>query len=552
MFRKLMLSTALAAAVMVPATARAEAVLTAFAQELTAWVENFNPYLNATVIPSAEDFIFEPLVVFNVLQGGKPEYRLAESFTYGDDLKSVTFKIRDGVKWSDGQPFTAKDVLFTFNLIKQHKQLDLRAIWGSINNVEIVDGNSVRIDFNQADAGLIYKIVGVYVVPEHIWSKVADPVTFTNPNPVGSGPMTEIRRFTPQEYVQCRNPNYWDADNLKVDCLRFPQIAGNDQALALAAKGELDWFGSFLPDIEKTYVAADPEHHGYWFPAGSPVAFTMNMQSTDAGNNKAFNDVNFRRAFSMAMDRQAMVDIAGYGYPTINEYPSGIGKAFHAWNNPEVDAKFGQFYKYNIEAAKQLLADSGYKDADGDGFIDNPDGSKISFEVIVPNGWTDWVNTCQLAIEGLAELGIDARLATPEAPAWTDALRTGNYQVAINSFTTGVTPHFSIDLALHSRNIGQTRFAAAKYSNPDLDKLLDSFYTTADHEQQVQIMNQIQVEIAEDTPIVPVFNNPLWYEYNTKRFTGWYNADNPVARPVVYAGVPERLLHLLALRPVAE
>lgn len=552
MLRKLLLTTAVAAATLAPAAARAETVLTAFAQELTAWVENFNPYSTATVVPSAEDFMFEPLVIFNVLQGGKPEYRLAESFTYGDDLKSVTFKLRDGLKWSDGEPLTAKDVLFTFNLIKEHKQLDIRAIWGSISNVELVGENSIRIDFNQPDAGLIYKIVGVYTVPEHIWSKVEDPVTFTNPKPVGSGPMTEITRFTPQEYVQCRNPNYWDAASLHVDCMRFPQIAGNDQALALAAKGELDWFGSFLPDIEKTYVAADPEHHGYWFPAGSPVAFTMNLQSTDEGNHKAFNDVNFRRAFSMAMDRQAMVDIAGYGYPTINEYPSGIGKAFHAWNNPEADAQFGQYYKYNIEGAKQILADAGYKDADGDGFIDNPDGSPIKFDVIVPNGWTDWVNTCQLAIEGLTELGINASLSTPEAPAWTDALRTGTYQVAINSFTTGVTPHFSIDLALHSRNIGQTRFASAKYSNPELDALLDSFYTTADHDKQVEILNKIQLVIGADTPIVPVFNNPLWYEYNTKRFTGWYNADNPVARPVVYAGVPERLLHLLALRPVAQ
>ena len=135
-------------------------------------------------------------MIFNVLQGGKPEYRLAESFAYNDDLTAVTFKIRDGVKWSDGQPFTANDVLFTFNMLKAHPELDLNAIWTQIKDVS-VDGNNVTIDFNASNSGLIYKLVQVYVVPEHVWKDVADPSTFTNDNkPVGSGPMTEITRFT--------------------------------------------------------------------------------------------------------------------------------------------------------------------------------------------------------------------------------------------------------------------------------------------------------------------------------------------------------------------
>jgi peptide/nickel transport system substrate-binding protein len=548
---KTVLKALLVTSVMAPVTARAEVILTALPDESTAWVENFNPFNTTTRVPSVEDFMYEPLVIFNAIKDGEPNYRLAESFAYSDDLKSVTFKLRD-VKWSDGKPFTAKDVVFTFNMIKQHKALDLQAIWDQIDGIEAVDDHTVKINYKSANSGLIFKIVQIYIVPEHVWASVKDPVSFTNPNPVGSGPLTEIRRFTPQEYVQCRNPNYWDNATLKVDCMRFPQVAGNDQTIALAAKGELDWFGSFLPDIEKTYVGTDPKHHGYWFPAGSMVSFTMNFETANAGNHAAFNNLAFRRAFSMAMDRQAMVDIAGYGYPTLNEYPSGLGRAFHSWNDPKVDEKYGAFSKYNIEGAKAELAKAGFKDTDGDGFVENPDGSKISFDIIVPNGWTDWVNTCQLAIEGLTEVGIQAKLATPDVPGWTDALMTGKYDVAINSFRTGVTPHFMYDEALNSRNKGKTRYASAHYSNPELDALLNSFYTTNDHAKQVEIMNKIQEVIGANMPFVAVFNNPLWYEYNTKRFTGWFNADNPVARPVVYGGVPERLLHLLALRPVAQ
>ncbi|MCW5720109.1 MAG: ABC transporter substrate-binding protein [Devosia sp.] len=527
-----------------------EAILTAVPQQLTAWVENYNPMNATTVLPTVQDFMYEPLVVFNAIKGGEANYRLATSYAYSDDQLALTFTMRDGVTWSDGTPLTAKDVAFTFNLVKTHPALDLRAVWPGLESVEAIDDKTVRFTYKQVNAGLIYQIVQTYVVPEHVWAGVADPLTFTNPDPVGSGPLTQIRRFTPQEYVQCRNPNYWDAAELEVDCMRMPQVSNNDQVLSMAANGELDWFGSFLPDIERTYLSGDPDHRGYWFPAGSPVYFSLNMQSEDPGLNEAFNKVEFRRAFSMAMDRQAMVDIAGYGYPTANEYASGLGQAYDVWNNAEVEAEYGHFAHFDIDAAKALLADTGFSDTNGDGFLETPSGAPIAFEIIVPNGWTDWVNTVQLAVEGLTEIGINAAMATPESPAWTDALISGKYQVAINSVTTGVSPHFFLDLSLHSRHIGQNRFASARYVNPALDAALDGFNTTTDEAAQRQAMSEILGLIAADMPLINVFNNPLWYEYNTSRFTGFFNADNPVARPVVYAGVPERLLHLLALSPV--
>jgi peptide/nickel transport system substrate-binding protein len=528
------------------------AILTAVPQQLTTWVENYNPYNNTTILPTVQDFMYEPLVVFNMMQGGEANYRLAESYEYSDDMLSLTFTLREGLQWSDGEPLTAADAVFSFELIKEFPALDQRAAWPKLEGVELVDDRTFTLHFKEVDAGLIYQLVQVYIVPEHVWADVEDPVTFTNPTAVGSGPLTEIDRFTPQEYVQCRNPNYWDAESLHVDCMRMPQLANNDQVLTAAANGELDWFGSFLPDIERTYVGNDPDNHGYWFPAGSPVFFSLNLEHEDAGLNEAFNDVAFRRAFSMAMDRQAMVDIAGYGYPTVNDYPSGLGRAYHSWNNPEVEAEYGQFTEFDIEGAAAELEAAGYTDADGDGFLDTPSGAPIAFSIIVPNGWTDWVNTVQLAVEGLNELGINASMQTPESPAWTDQLIAGDYDAAINSVVTGVSPHYFMDQALHSRHIGQSRYQSARYANSELDALLDSFNMTVDSAEQTEIMNEIQMAIAEDMPLINVFNNPLWYEYNTKRFTGFFNADNPVARPVVYSGVPERLLHLLNLRPVAE
>jgi len=549
-------SALLASALVLPVAAGAmaqedgRAILTAVPQQLTAWVENYNPYNATTVLPTILDFMYEPLVVFNALQGGEPEYRLAESFEYSDDQLSITFVLREGLVWSDGEPLTAEDVVFSFELMREHPALDLRAVWPKLQGIEAIDDRTVRIDLTEVDAGLIYQLVQVYPVPKHIWEGVEDPVTYTKPTTVGSGPLTEIDRITPQEYIQCRNPNYRDADSLHVDCMRLPQLANNDQVLSAAANGELDWFGSFLPDIERTYVGTDPDNHGYWFPAGSPVFFSLNMQIEEPGLNEAFNDVVFRRAFSMAMDREAMVDIAGYGYPTVNDYPSGLGRAYHSWNNPEVEAEYGQYTEFDIEGARALLEEAGYADTNGNGYLETPSGEPIRFSIIVPNGWTDWVNTVQLAVEGLNEIGIDASMQTPESPAWTDQLMAGDYQAAINSVTTGVTPHYFLDQSLHSRHIGQSRFQSARYANPELDAALDAFNATTDADEQAEIMNEIQMIIAADMPLINVFNNPLWYQYNTSRFTGFFNADNPHARPVVYSGVPERLLHLLALRPV--
>jgi len=244
-----------------------------------------------------------------------------------------------------------------------------------------------------------------------------------------------------------------------------------------------------------------------------------------------------------------MVDIAGYGYPTINEYPSGLGRAFDAWNKPTVDEKYGVFARYDAEAAKAMLAEAGYADQNGDGFVETPDGDPIAFDILVPNGWTDWVNTVQIAVEGLRDVGIDAKVATPESPLWQERLVSGDFDVSINAHITGPDPFVQFDGVLHSRNQGRTRYAPSRYRNPDLDQLLDGFYATADRAEQKKIMNDIQMAIAADLPYVAVYNNPRWYQYNTKRFEGFFDADNPGSVPTVHDGQPERLLQLLALTP---
>jgi len=532
------------------APAAKPSTLTVVASLSTGWVRNFNPFNETTRLHSTRDFLFEPLVIFNAMHGGRPHYRLATDFDFSDDLLTLTFTLRDGVLWSDGQPFDAEDVVFTFRMLKRHRALDTLDIWERVSDVQAPDPHTVVFTLRKANANMAFEIVRVPIVPEHVWSRVADPVTFTNAEPVGTGPMTEVVRFTTQVYVQCRNPHYWDAASLAVDCLSFPQLGSNDQLLTAAAAGKIDWFGAFLPDIERTYVAADPEHHRYWFPPGGTVAININFDAVPAGNRRAFRDLNFRRAVSMAVDRRAITDIAGYGYPVVNDYASGLGRFYHAWVNKAAEERFGRYTTFDPTAARALLAESGFRDINGDGFVENPDGTAISFYILAPNGWTDWVNTAQLVAESLNDIGIDARIATPEPAAWTQKLITGDYDMAINGFFTGETPHRSFDSGFHSRFAGKTRWASTRFVDPELDAALDAFTATIDPVEQRRHMDKVQMILAANLPYVPLFSNPVWYEYNTRRFTGWFSADNPVARPDVFDGTSERLLHLLALAPV--
>ncbi|MBY6197041.1 ABC transporter substrate-binding protein [Vibrio hangzhouensis] len=534
------------------ATASERSELTIHPKEFNTFVRNFNPYLGATYLHTTTDFLYEPLVVFNEMHGNKPVFRLAESFTMADDLMSVTFDIRKGVKWSDGETFDANDVLFSFNLVKNNPALDQSGINSWVTKVEKLNDYQLKFYTTEANSNVPYEIVKVPIVPEHVWKDVKDPTTFTNENPVGSGPFTEIDTFTPQLYVQCRNPNYWDNDNLEVDCLRVPQIANNDQFLGKVVNSEMDWTSSFIPDIDRTYAAASPNHQ-YWYPPAGTQAFLVNFKHQDAAKKEALTNVDFRRAFSMALDRQTIIDIAFYGGGTVNDFASGLGYAFSTWSDENTHNKYKGYNSYDVEGAKALLNKAGFKDVNGDGFVDTPSGKSFELLIQSPNGWTDFNNTVQLAVEQLAEAGIKAKARTPDFSVYNQAMLEGNYDVAYTNYFHGADPYTywnsGYNSALQSGE-GMPRFAMHFYKNAELDKLLNSFYKTANKDEQLEIAHGIQKIIAQDQVTIPVMSGAYMYQYNTSRFAGWWNEQNPQGRPNIWAGIPERLLHVLDLKPV--
>lgn len=529
--------------------ASAEAVLSMHIEEQTSWVQNFNPFDLGGRRQSTMDFIYEPLVIFNDYDGGKPIWRLATAYKFSDDLKSITYTLRDGVKWSDGKPLTSADMKFTLEMMLKNPAVDTVGVGETVASVETPSPTEVKINLKAVDTHFPETLADFPVVPEHIWKDVKDPLAFKNEKPVGSGPMTEVRRFTPQVYEQCRNPNYWDAANLKVDCLKLPQISGNDQMLALLPEGTMDWIGSFIPQIDKTYVALDPKNNGYWQPPAETVAFQMNFKTKNAGNAEAFADINFRHAFSLAMDRTSMVDIAGFGYPVVNLHASGLPPRFESWRNKAAEGDHDVWMAYDIDKANKVLDDAGYKKG-ADGFRTTPKGQPISFSIAVPNGWTDWIDAVQIGVEGLRKIGVNASVATPEYEQWQKQILDGTLDAVMNSRADGPTPFRGYYQSLSTPFAGRITSAPSRYSNPELDKVFDAYRKATTEEERHKLFDQVQLIVAKEFPVVPVFNGPTWFQYSTKRFTGWVTKDEPVMNPEDHDNNRLRLVHLLRLKPV--
>lgn len=494
------------------------------------WVRNFNPYAPNPLGPTTR-LIYDPMVVYNPTDGGKPTWWLATGSQYSDDLKSVTFTLRDGVKWSDGQPFTADDVVFTFDLLQKNSALDRNGVMQYIDSVTKVDDLTVKFNLKDVYTQADILIGGVRIVPQHIWKDVSDPVTFTNDNPVATGPFTEVQDFSSQSYKICRNPNFWQEGKPYVDCLQYPAINGNDAANLALINGQLDWVGNFVPDIDKTYVAKDPEHNHYYFWGNSPWVFQANF------TKKPFDDVKVRQAMDLAIDYNAIRDNAEYGYITVT--PENAVGIWPRWKDEVPQSVLDKVKEMGLGAqdvarANQILDDAGYK-MGSDGFRTMPDGTPIGpFNIQIVNGWTDVVTAAQIVSQNFQDIGLDASVVTPEFGAWINNLQQGTYDTSLAYSTWGVTAwdyyHNIMDSTLIDANGVRNGVFMTGWTSSDADQLLTQFNKTADPAQRSDIIGKladIYVTNVVSTVLAPF---PAWYEYSTLRFTGWPTQDNYYAQ----------------------
>jgi len=490
------------------------------------WQCDFNPF-NGSVNGQSFGILYEPLFYDNLLNDTRKPW-LASGYSWSTDRKTLTFTIRPGVKWSDGQAFSAADVVFTFNLLKQHPELDLQSDWLVLSSVTQEGADKVVMTFNQPAMPSFYQIASqTAIVPQHIWSTYSNPATQVVKGPIGTGPFT-MSKCTDQNIKFSRNPSYWQKGLPYLETVNYPAFVDNDQANLFLAAGQAQWGGQFIPNIDTNFVAKDPTHNKYWFPPIDNVNIWFNVQRSPL-NNKLV-----RQAFAYAIDRGSVSKKGEYGYEPAGNQTGVLSPTFDSWIDQGQAAKYG--YKFDLAKAASLLQQAGYMKG-SDGIYQDSSGKKLSFSIINIAGYTDWVASVQVIQDNLKQAGIDLKAQNLDSSAYFARLFTGNFDLAYGSVNTapGPTPYYELRNTLHSANMAALGAIATgdygRYSNPAADALFDQFAATADPATQHELIKQVEAIMLEDVPVIPVTEGVAWSEYSTKDFAGWPTPQDPYAAP---------------------
>ena len=504
-----------------------DGVLVVSVEQQSSWIRNFNPLTTAAAARwPTHAGVYEPLLVFNSLQSGYVPW-LATKTEWLAENRLLRMTVRDSVLWSDGVPFTARDVVFTVNLLREKPGLDGRGLWSFLEDVRLVDSRTVDFRFSRVFIPGLDEIAAQKIVPEHVWSEVEDPVTFANEHPVGTGPFTEVRYFRNQVYEIGRNPRYWQPGRPKFDALRFPALPSNDRANLALVVDEGDLAGHFVPAIDRVFVARDPEHHRYWFPlTGSTIFLYANTKRSP------FDDVQIRKALSRAIDRELVVEVAAYRYSRPAD-ATALSDAYSAWRDSSVAAG-GDWVRFDLDAANRLFDEAGHGRGP-DGIRRTPDGKPWQYEILTVSGWSDWVRAAQVIARGLRDVGVDARVKTYDFSAWFQRVQEGDFDLSLGWSFEGPTPYLFYRWLMSSVTVkpeGQPSLSNwHRYGSASADTALAAFEREPDPARQHELARALQRVFSEEAPAIPLYPNPSWAEYNTSRFEGFPSPDDPYADP---------------------
>jgi peptide/nickel transport system substrate-binding protein len=503
------------------------------------WSCQFNPF-NPANNQESLGFVYEPLVYVNLLQNQAETPMLATKYTWGPDKKSITFTIRDGVKWNDGQPFSAQDVAFTFNLMKRVSATDLYSLWTGAGLQSVTaTGSQVTMQFDKpAEPYFWYFADLVGIVPQHIWSTgnaAVHPETFADPHPVGTGPYT-VSPCSPNNIQYVANPYFWQTGKPYVQKVQYPGYLDNGPANLDLANGKGEWGSQFIPNIKGFYLNKSPDNHT-WSPPVLNVTIFPNLDPSHAATSK----LGVRQAISLALDRNQVSQIGEDGQePPANQ--SGIVMpTFAKYYDANAVAAAG-YDKQNIDKAKSALASAGYSTS-------NP----LKLTIISITGFTDWDASLAVVKQQLKKVGIDLTVQDLAQQTFLSRLYNGDFDLAYyNQPSGGPTPYYELRNDLYSKNTAPIGKAAStnyeRYRNPAVDALFDQ-YPTADDAGQVSIVKQIGAAMIKDVPVIPVTEAVDWFQYNTKDIAGWPTEQDQYAQPAAFnvPDVEQVLLHLYSL-----
>jgi peptide/nickel transport system substrate-binding protein len=484
--------------------------------------ESNNPWLGDSSANKLgyKNVLFEPLAMVNAVGKNETTPWLAEKVTWNDDYTQLRVTPRAGVKWNDGQDFTADDIVFTFNLIKNNKALDT----GNIQLTDVAkDGNDVVLSFAESKFVKQAQVLHIDIVPEHVWKDVEDPTTFTNEGkPVGTGPYT-LDSFTSQSVTMKARDDYWGG-KLAVPTLYYISYNDNTALTTALANGEADWAQAFISNVQSAFVEKDAEHNVFWAAnTMSPDVLFVNTQ------RKPFNDLAFRKAVNMVIDRPAHTKIAredaGPVLTSITGLPTPVGEQYIS---PEYQ---GKEFSIDVDGAKAILKDAGYT-WKGDALID-PDGDPVTFTLQVPQGWNDYVTGISLIADQVKKtLGADAKVDTPDVDTWWAAKRSGDFDAIMHWTDGGTTPYDLYSDTMDGRWLKAGKdvdFNFGRFTDDKVTELLNTYATASSADERTAALTEIQKTFVEQVPVIPVGTHPVLGEYNTRNYVGWPSEDDQYA-----------------------
>jgi peptide/nickel transport system substrate-binding protein len=485
---------------------------------------------------NSRELIYETLFMVNMLDG-KLEPLLGSNYTWTDP-NTLKIELNKDAKWSDGQPFTADDVVYTYELGKKYT-VNWSSYWDYISSVKAVDPNTVEIQMkkdNPNQLTVLDSIELIPMLPKHIWEKIEqkdhnDLSTIQkefNANPIGTGPY-KIYYYNDQKITLIRDDNYWGKALFgKLPAPKYiTHVIYKDNASGdLAFKsGQVDVSQQFTPQVQnmwkggapvKTYLSKPP----YYLPGSMPSIF-FNM------SKPGMNNVNVRRAIAMAIDYNKVSSLAMSGY-------SGTMHPSITLNSPSENKYIDQNaikslqWTTDVKAANALLDKIGAKKG--------PDGIRVlngqrlgPWNVECPYGWSDWNASLEILSQNAKAIGIDIRTKFPEAPVWTNDLQTGKFDIIMNTPAGNVSPSQPWNRArtiMYSKGVapaGQMAFWNwGRYKNPQADALIDKIPSVTDPAQLKSLYTELDKIYLTDIPSIPLMYRPwVFYTVNESVWKGF-------------------------------
>lgn len=407
----------------------------------------------------------------------------------GSNIYVLTYQLRGGVKWHDGQPCTAHDFVFTFEKIMDPKSRALNKISsfeGYVIKAEAPDDHTVKVTYNQPLAMALIDFGGLLPLPRHLYQGKDFDRSPYNTAPIGNGPY-RFKQWAQRMFITLeRNEDYWQTRPW-FRYIRFRIMPDENTAFAGFRKGDIDIYEMLVPQYwdekDKPYLTNLYNIYQYTYYRSGFSHITWNCTT-----NSFFSDSRVRRAMTMCLDRESIRTNYFHGLVRLVSGPFYPGAPEYNKDVPLIG--------YDPEEARKMLAEAGYKDTDGDGVLDR-NGRAFRFELILgdtPTGKTYALNLK----ENLARIGVDMTLRVIDWSAMDKMLKDRKFDAALFSWALGFDPN-PYDL-LHSGRISNG-LNFGEFVNPAADRLMESAKTDLDPKRRLATLRKLHALLAEEQPM---------------------------------------------------